>query len=183
MEGAFFKKTQKLVSLSESNLVDCEPQSSGCNGGLEIYAYQYARDNGINTEEDYPYHPRNGRCKFDDSNTVFKISTYIELPAKDEEGLTNKVATEGPISVGIDAGQTSFQLYHSGVYYEANCHENEFRLNHSVLVVGYGADGNEEFYMVKNSWGTGWGMDGYIKMSRNRNNNCGIATDANLPVA
>jgi len=72
-------------------------------------------------------------------------------------------------------------LYHSGVYYEPAC--SSTRLNHGVTAVGYGVLDGKDFYWVKNSWGTGWGDDGYIKMSRNRNNNCGIATDASWPVA
>lgn len=184
MEGAIFKKTGELVSLSEQNLVDCDKKSSACQGGLEIYAFDYVISNGgINTEADYPYQSGDGshhQCRFDDSNRVLTISSYDEYP-RDEENLTDKLATEGPISVGIDAGQRSFQFYSSGIYYEEDCHT--LLLNHAVLAVGYGTQADGDYYIVKNSWGTSWGDAGYILMSRNRNNNCGIASDANLPIA
>merc|ERR1711997_143241 len=182
MEGAIFKKTGELVSLSEQNLVDCDKQSGGCNGGLMDTAFEYTRDNGINTEADYPYHARNQICRFSDSDRVLKIASYTEVKDHDEADLTQSIANVGPVSVAIDAGRSSFQFYNDGVYYDRLCsHE---RLNHGVLAVGYGVtDASEEYYIVKNSWGEGWGNAGYIWMSRNRNNNCGIATDASYAVA
>ena len=179
------KKTGELVSLSEQNLVDCDKKSSACNGGLEIYAFDYVIQNGgLNTEADYPYESGDGsrhQCRYDDSNRVLSIKSYTEYPKGDEEALANNIAAEGPISVGIDAGQRSFQSYHSGIYYEPSCHK--LLLNHAVLAIGYGSNSDGDYYIVKNSWGTSWGDSGYIWMARNRDNNCGIATDANLPIA
>ena len=80
-----------------------------------------------------------------------------------------------------DAGQRSFQHYSSGIYYEPNCHT--LLLNHAVLAVGYGSTDDGDYYIVKNSWGTSWGDSGYVLMARNRDNNCGIASDVNLPIA
>jgi len=94
------------------------------------------------------------------------------------------VATVGPVSVAIDASQYTFQLYSSGIYHDDNC-SSQF-LDHGVLAVGYGSAKTgtiKDYWLVKNSWGTDWGMKGYIKMSRNNNNNCGIATQASYPVA
>jgi len=177
MEGAIFKRDGELVSLSEQNLVDCDPISSGCNGGLMDTAFSYAMSNGINTEEDYPYEGRDRSCRFDDSNRVLKISGYEEVNDNDEDDLTAKIAEVGPVSVAIDAGRISFQFYSDGVYYEPSC--SSTRLNHGVLAVGYGTDSADgDYYIVKNSWGQGWGNSGYIWMSRGRSNNCGIATDA-----
>jgi len=182
MEAALAKKTGKLVSLSEQNLVDCDNVDSGCNGGLMENAFAWITQNGgINTEEDYPYEAQDKRCRFDENKDTYTVSAFHEINEKDEDDLTEKIATEGPISVAIDAGKFSFQLYKDGVYYDAGC--SSTRLNHGVLAVGYGTEGGEDFYHVKNSWGAAWGDSGYIKMSRGRNNNCGISTDASWPSA
>ena len=121
MEGAIYKKTGKLLSLSEQNLVDCDPKSRGCKGGLEMYAFDLVKKRGVNTEEDYPYKGQQTTCRFNRSRRVLPIDDYLEITPGDEEGLTNYLATRGPISVGIDAGQRSFQHYDSGTYYDSYC--------------------------------------------------------------
>lgn len=96
--------------------------------------------------------------------------------------LMEAVAKVGPVAVAIDASQPSFQFYKGGVYYEPKCASG--RMDHGVLVVGYGtdADSGAEYWLVKNTWGTGWGEDGYIRMARNRMNNCCIACYGAYPI-
>jgi cathepsin L len=184
MEAAHFFKTGTLKSLSEQNLVDCSTAqgNQGCNGGLMDQAFQYViSNNGIDSEESYPYTATGPNdCKYKSANSVATMSSFNDVPSGDENSLQSFV-TKAPTSVAIDASQSSFQFYSSGVYYEPNCSSDQ--LDHGVLAVGYGVDGSNAYWIVKNSWGGSWGQQGYIWMSKGRNNNCGIATAASAPVA
>merc|ERR1739848_335202 len=181
LEGQHFKKAGKLVSLSEQNLVDCEKQDSGCMGGLMAHAFAYIeKNNGIDTESSYPYTAKTGKkCLFKPEDVGATLQSYKTIPTGKEDDLRKAVASVGPVSVAIDASQRSFHFYKKGVYYEPDC--SSIRLDHGVLAVGYGTDTGKDYWLVKNSWGTTWGMEGYIQMSRNRKNNCGIATAACYP--
>jgi len=184
MEGSKFIKTGVLTSLSEQNLCDCSSDegNDGCNGGLMDDAFQYVIDvGGLDTEASYPYTatgPNN--CKYDPINSGESIYAFKDIRSGSESSLQTAATTQ-PISVAIDASRNSFQLYKSGIYYEPEC--SQYELDHGVLVVGFGTDSsNNAYWLVKNSWGTDWGMQGYIQMSRNRNNNCGISTSASYPI-
>jgi len=184
MEGEKFIKTGTLTSLSEQNLVDCSTAqgNQGCNGGLMDDAFKYVIANhGIDTEASYRYTATGpNSCKFSAANIGDTISSYTDVSRGSESALQTAVDQQ-PISVAIDAGHNSFQLYKSGVYYEPACSATQ--LDHGVLAVGYGTDNSgTAYWLVKNSWGTGWGMQGYIQMSKGRKNNCGIATMASYPI-
>ncbi|KAL3886607.1 hypothetical protein ACJMK2_026591 [Sinanodonta woodiana] len=182
LEGQHFKKTGQLVSLSEQNLVDCSGKEGnlGCQGGLPDQAFDYVIQNkGIDTEESYPYTEKNGVCKFKRANVGATAVSCLDIEQGSETDLQKAVATVGPISVGIDASHVSFQLYKTGVYTESSC--SSVNLDHGVLAIGYGSQGSQDYWLVKNSWGTSWGMQGYIMMARNKDNMCGIATSASFP--
>ncbi|ESO85089.1 hypothetical protein LOTGIDRAFT_204652 [Lottia gigantea] len=182
LEGQHFKKYGQLISMSEQNLVDCSKKQGnmGCGGGLMDQAFTYIKVNdGIDTEASYPYTAQDGTCHFTRANVAANDTGFVDIPSGNEDALKTAVATVGPISVAIDASHPSFQLYKSGVYYDFFCSSK--RLDHGVLAVGYGTDGSKDYWLVKNSWGASWGDKGYLKMSRNRRNNCGIATSASYP--
>jgi len=172
--------TGNLVSLSVQNLMDCVNQGQGCNGGIPGYGYQYIMENGIDTESCYPYNGNGGQCEFNPDppccGSIMK--GYYNISSGSENAL--QYATyQGPTSVAVDASQASFQMYNSGVYYDSGCSSSQ--LDHGMVVVGWGVDSDLPYWIVKNSWGVDWGMNGYIWMARNRSNNCGIATMASLP--
>jgi cathepsin L len=184
VEGCHFLGTQKLVSLSEQNLMDCSTAqgNQGCNGGLMTAAMQYIISNGgIDTEASYPYSAEDGTCSYSASNSGATLGSFVNVNSGDEGDLQAKVF-QGPVSVAIDASQSSFQFYSSGVYSDPNCSTSQ--LDHGVLTIGWGKTGGsnaQPYWIVKNSWGTGWGQNGFFWMARNDNNMCGIATMATLP--
>nr|AWH12351.1 cathepsin L [Euprymna scolopes] len=183
LEGQHFKKTQKLISLSEQQLVDCSHDcgNQGCNGGLMDNAFDCIKKHGgIMSEADYPYKGVGGSCHFDKSKVVATVTGHVDVKSGSEEALQKAVGTVGPVSVAIDASHFSFQLYSHGIYKIDNC--SPTRLDHGVLAVGYGSESGNDYWLVKNSWGQQWGMDGYIKMARNYENMCGIATSASYPL-
>jgi len=182
IEGQYFNATGQLLSYSAQQLIDCAgPQGGlGCVGGFAFAAYDYIKAvGGIETEDSYPYEDDDNRCRFNGTKVVAKVTAYTNVTTKDENALQQAVATIGPISVAIDSSHPAFQLYKSGVYHQLFCSEKV--LDRDLLVVGYGTDTGKDFWLVKNSWGTGWGEQGYIRMTRNKHNECGIATMASYP--
>jgi len=183
LEGQTFKKTGKLPKLSEQNLVDCSAKfgNHGCQGGLMDNAFRYIKANGgIDSETSYPYKAKNQKCHFTKANVEATDTGFVDITSGDENALMLATAAIGPISVAIDASHMSFQFYHSGVYNSYLC--SSTKLDHGVAVVGYGNYQGKDYWLVRNSWGESWGMKGYIMMSRNKNNQCGIATSASYPL-
>ncbi|KAM9309802.1 cathepsin S-like [Pholidichthys leucotaenia] len=182
LEGQLAKATGNLVDLSPQNLVDCSGKygNMGCSGGWPYKAFQYVIDNnGIDSETGYPYEGMDEECHYSSTYNASTCSQYNSLPSGDEDALKQAVATVGPISVCIDAFQQSFFLYKSGVYDDPSCSQE---INHAVLLVGYGSEDGKDYWLVKNSWGTEFGEDGYVKMVRNKDDQCGIALYGYYPV-
>ncbi|KAG6408789.1 hypothetical protein SASPL_131812 [Salvia splendens] len=191
IEGINQIKTGSLVSLSEQELIDCDKSyNDGCGGGLMDYAFEFIiKNKGIDTEDDYPYRGREGTCNKDKSfsygslqlkRRVVTIDSYVDVPAKKEKKLQQAVATQ-PVSVGICGSDSKFQLYSGGIF-SGPCSTS---LDHAVLIVGYDSKDGVDYWIVKNTWGTRWGMNGYIHMLRNSGSAegvCGINTLASYPV-
>lgn len=185
LEGQMFNKTGKLVSLSEQNIVDCsEPEGNhGCFGGYMDHAFKYVKINkGIDTEAAYPYVAKTQNCSYNASAIGGEDVGLVDIESGSEVSLQHAVATVGPVSIGINARGYKFKAYKSGIFSKWWCPRTKSWLDHGVLAVGYGTSNGKDYWLVKNSWGQRWGMNGYIKMARNKHNMCGIATMASYPI-
>ncbi|XP_054785214.1 zingipain-2-like [Prosopis cineraria] len=183
-EGITKLSTGKLISLSEQELVDCDTGvDQGCEGGLMDDAFKFIiKNKGITSEANYPYKGVDGTCDAnEEANHVATINGYEDVPANSEQALQKAVANQ-PVSVAIDASGSDFQFYSSGIF-TGSCGTE---LDHGVTAVGYGVSDDTEYWLVKNSWGTQWGEEGYIRMQRNvdaQEGLCGIAMQASYPTA
>uniref|UniRef100_A0A674PHY4 Cathepsin 12 n=1 Tax=Takifugu rubripes TaxID=31033 RepID=A0A674PHY4_TAKRU len=182
IEGQIFKKTGQLISLSEQNLVDCSKSygTYGCSGAWMANAYDYVVNNGLESTITYPYTSPLLFTSCPVRLAVAHIKDYRFIPKGDEQALADAVATIGPITVAIDASHSSFLFYSSGIYEESNCNPNN--LSHAVLLVGYGSEGGQDYWLIKNSWGPSWGEGGYMRLIRDGKNPCGIASYALYPI-
>jgi len=180
LESAHAIKTGKLVELSEQQIVDCASSAgSGCGGGDEDAALRYVKENGgQDTEDSYPYEGSDNSCRFKKESVGATVTDVVTLPQADAESMRKALGTIGPLSVCFDV-EGDFQQYQSGVYDSDSCSTSA---NHAVLAVGYGTttDG-KPYWIVKNSWGASWGMNGYFFMARGKDM-CGIEEDAAYPV-
>ncbi|KAJ3609791.1 hypothetical protein NHX12_024301 [Muraenolepis orangiensis] len=181
VEGALFLKTGSQQVLSQQMLIDCSWGfgNNGCDGGEEWRGYEWImKHGGIATTETYgPYSGMNGLCHLNQSQMIARIQSYTNVTSGDAEALKLALFKNGPVAVSIDASHLSFVFYSHGVYYEPACGSRVEDLDHAVLAVGYGTLSGEAYWLVKNSWSTYWGNDGYILMAM-KDNNCGVATDA-----
>jgi hypothetical protein len=176
MEGIVAIKTGTLLSLSEQELVDCAGSSGnqGCNGGLMDDAFEWIVQNGgLDSESDYPYHAQDGSCQ--GKASIASISGYEDVPQGNEGDLMTLLQVQ-PISIAIEADQSSFQYYRSGIF-TGPCGQ---QLDHGVLLVGAGTENGQNYWRVKNSWGASWGDQGYIRMIRDKNM-CGLSNMASYP--
>ena len=192
LEGAYYVKYGKLPAFSEQQLVDCDNfqhggKDHGCNGGLMDNAFTWIKKNdGLCSEEAYPYVSGTtrsaGTCQTTCSNIEnSKIASYVDVDKSSDDAMMAALNKQ-PVSIAIQADQKDFQLYKSGVF-TGSCGT---QLDHGVLTVGYGSENGADFYLVKNSWGTVWGDNGYIKLGRGSQYNhgqgqCGMLLQASYP--
>jgi cathepsin L len=154
--------------LSPQQIVSCSPNpdhcggSGGCDGSTQPLAFDYTKTAGITTEESYPYTQQTGTCETSKINPVAYNSGYTVLPTNNYPALVSAAGQEGPIAVSIAASGFAFQFYGGGIL--SNC--NDFVMDHAVQLTGYGADGDNMYWTVRNSWGSSWGESGYIRFKR-----------------
>ena len=163
LEGAHAIRSGDLVVFSEQEIIDCDVNDfdAGCDGGDEIDAMKYLKKHFIMTENAYPYKAKNKKCKYDkDEATNIKTESIHKVKAKsDPDSMKAALTKHGPLSVAI---QADIDNYESGIFDNKKCGCD---LDHSVLAVGYGVENGTEYWIVKNSWASDWGEDGYIRFA------------------
>ncbi|KAJ5077270.1 hypothetical protein M0811_00590 [Anaeramoeba ignava] len=185
IEGQYFLATGELKLFSEQNVIDCSwnatHPSYGCDGSIQAFAYEAIKGmGGIELESDYPYLGITGYCGFSQEKRAAAIQSYYNI-TNSEEAVKEALYNMGPLAISYDAGHLSMVYYSSGVYSDKNC--SSTNLDHSVLLVGWGdyPGTGEPYWLIKNSWSTHWGDNGYFYISR-KNNMCGVTTQASFPV-
>jgi len=175
------KAKNNTLNLAPQQIVDCDTSDAGCEGGDPPTAYEYIISaGGLEGTKDYPYTAQDGNCNFNKSEIVAKISTwnYATSFYSESELQTNLVGW-GPLSVCVDA--SNWQDYQSGVMTWEECAYVNV-LDHCVQLVGYQTQTSKgDFWMVRNSWGTDWGINGYIYLEMG-SDTCGIAHEATSSV-
>jgi len=183
LEGEmYFKNSKQGINLSEQEYMECSTSRDGCNGGWMADCYTYTRNNDrIAPTSAAPYTARDSRqCNYGNTENAM-IQTGVRLTGnynfRGDDQLLHMAASH-IVSVAIKVSN-KFQVYKSGVMVDNTCNTQP---DHAVAVVGYGAEGSQKFWRVRNSWGTGWGDRGYIKMDRNKENMCMISTYSHIPI-
>merc|ERR1712087_839231 len=194
IESQVFMATGKLPDLSTQQIISCDKTDDGCDGGNTETAYAYVKKaGGLDTAEDYPDKSHNsgrtGKCKWD-KKEVAKVKgfTYATKPCnsgackhQDEDALASALVAKGPVSICVNAGGNGWQVYKKGVF-SKKCSGAASQLDHCVQLVGYDKTGPTPYWIVRNSWNTDWGIDGYMHLKMG-SNLCGVADEATIAEA
>ena len=172
-----------VQQFSEQQLVDCVGTCFGCNGGNVMFANRYLKTHPAISEGSYPYTAENGTCEDDSiANTGVMTTGTINVTPEDIDAMKTQLAV-GPISVAIQANKLCFQLYTSGIFNNSNCGGST--LDHAVMLVGWGIDETDssvEYWILRNSWATTWGEEGYMRLqTADGIGYCGVQTEPQAP--
>ncbi|KAL0483306.1 cathepsin H [Acrasis kona] len=173
-----------MHDLSEQQLVDCAGafDNHGCSGGLPSHAFEYIHyQGGLQNETTYPYEAKDGKCRFNEKNVVVRTKGSFNITRGDEEGMLHALAEVGPVSIAYQVA-SDFRFYKKGIYNSVVCKSGPLDVNHAVLAVGYDtAEDGTPYWIVKNSWGTSFGLGGYFHIVRGKNM-CGLAVCSSYPL-
>ena len=179
LEGAVQIAIGKLNSFSEQQLVNCIVTDHVYNGGTMNDVFEYVREYGICTETQESYETMADTCVSCNSRLIF--NTCVDIASNNQLNLKEAVS-RNPVAVGLQVDSSIFLYYSGGIISNKSCGT---KINHGVLVVGYGEEKGQKYWLVKNSWGTDWGEKGYVRIARNDSSNdpgvCGIALQASYP--
>jgi len=184
VEGQYYLKHKELLSFSEQELVDCDTDDHGCQGGLPDQAYKFIEFlGGLEEEKDYPYEAKNDVCRLNRTDLKVKLSGSLDLP-KNEADIQKWLYANGPVSIGVNANPLMF--YRGGVIDVWSFLCRASGIDHGVLLVGFGETTNYynktvPYWIVKNSWGADWGEKGYFRLFRG-SDECGIQDMASSSV-
>jgi len=179
MEGEHAIATGNLLSFSEQELVDCDGLSAGCNGGSMALAFYWLKSHDALLEADYPYTAADGTCQYDSmSGTGVNASGYHSVTQRSLSQLEAAVQA-GVVSVAIEADKLVFQQYTSGIFDSSSCGTS---LDHGVALVGFGSEGGQDYFILRNSWNTTWGEEGYMRLAAESGEGiCGVNMGAVYP--
>ena len=187
IEGIIGKNQNQAGNyLSPQQLIDCDLSNRGCNGGITGNAFNYVIKKGVELDSNYSYAAKRQICNYDQALATNRISGFkfcsnysTREETKCSVDKVYNLLQLGPLSIGIDAGTDDFSSYQSGIL-DTQCSQD----NHAVILVGYGIENGTEFWIVRNSWSSGWGENGYVRVARNdsNRNSCFVANEAWLPI-
>merc|ERR1711865_1055465 len=170
LESSIAKATGKLLVLAPQQIVSCTPDPNecggkgGCDGATQQLGFNYTISAGISAESSYPYAGVTGTCDQSKIKPVAGITGYVTVTPNNYTALATAVAMEGPIAITVAAGK--WQLYSHGVFSGGIFGSCGFELDHGVQLVGYGSESGKDYWVVRNSWGAGWGEEGFIRIAR-----------------
>lgn len=167
IEGQLKLKYNIESDASIQQLIDCDTEFDlGCNGGFMVDAINYLikKSGGVDLEKDYPYKGVAGECKAREFKPVVQVKDIHFFNNVDEVKLVELLNIYGPLSITVNANVWKF--YIDGIYKPTPAVCDPEKANHAVLLVGYGNSNGVNYWIIKNSWGTDWGEDGYMRIQR-----------------
>ncbi|CAG4972941.1 unnamed protein product [Colias eurytheme] len=182
IEGQYaLKHNTTAISLSVQQILDCDTYDGGCYGGLAVYAMaSVKKQKGLMREMDYPYEAKTGDCMFEESKSVVNVSKALMAFRMPEDIMTMFVAEVGPLTTSIIFTEKMRHIKTGKVYKPDDCQKHKYAFNAEVLIVGYGRENDDDYWILKNSWGTHWGDRGYMRIIRG-SKACNIGLLISLP--